>query len=457
MELTFRDKAASALVRLFSRPARPLPENNVKRYVQNILFKKELYLESAKALGTPQYFYDETSIESSVDRFYSTFKSRLENFHMFYAMKSNHLPEIARKVSDMGHGLDVSSGTELKNALAAGCRRIIFSGPGKRDEELELAAANSSIITIMLDSPGEYQRLAALLKRKKNGETDRICAGIRIRNPRQGYWNKFGIKLEDSGSFLKTVTEDGLIKASGLQFHTSWNLGPELQVKLIEDIAQHLKNKIPQDYLSDFRFFDIGGGYWPDNGEWLHPENTTAGRVIKTLMPGTKFENRHYYMKSTGLDYFALKISEALKNQGQFFKDLNIYAEPGRWISTKSMHILVKVIDIKERVNAVTDGGINILGWERPLTEYIPVINLSDPSMTENEFTVYGPLCTPDDVWGKNLFGSSIKNNDIIIIPDQGAYTYSLRQAFIKPVPRIIRYDGINLKILKGESEFLSY
>ena len=376
---------------------------------------------------------------------------------MFYAMKSNHLPEISQKAVKLGSGLDVSSGIELESALSTGCERIIFSGPGKRDEELELAVKNSERITIMLDSPGEFRRLSHVVKRSIKKSRNKISTGIRIRNPLQGNWNKFGTPLDELGHFLKIISEDNLIEAEGVQFHTSWNLGPETQIKLINNIGNFLMHRVPGNYRKNFRFLDIGGGYWPDSGEWLNPENTVAGKLIRTVFPGVKFDNRHYYMKSKGLAYFSKEISKTIMIHEDILNDLEIWAEPGRWISTCSMHILLKVIDVKKSDIAITDGGINILGWERPLTEYIPVINLTRPSGTEKNVTVFGSLCTPDDIWGRTLFGEDIKKGDILIIPDQGAYTYSLRQGFIKPVPRIVRYDGKNLTMIKGDKDFLSF
>ena len=457
MEQNFLDKTASAIVRLFSHPAKPLPDERIQRYVNGILLKKSLLLESASTLGTPQYFYDETAIEDSITKFNRAFKKHIDRFRMFYAMKSNHLTEISKMAVNLGSGLDVSSGMELTAALSTGCKNIIFSGPGKRDEELELAVNNSKRITIMLDSLSEYRRLLSIARKQKAENGTKISSGIRIRNPFQGTWNKFGTPLDELGHFLKTIAEDGIIEAAGIQFHTSWNLGPESQVKLINDIGNYLRHKVIDTHIKNFRFLDIGGGYWPDSGEWLNPENTMPGKLIRTVFPGVKFDNRHYYMKSKGLNAFARELSAAIKNNKDIMGDLEIWAEPGRWISTGCMHILVKVIDVKKSDTAITDGGINILGWERPLTEYIPLINLTRPSGAEKNITVFGSLCTPDDIWGRTLFGKDIKKDDIIIIPDQGAYTYSLRQAFIKPVPRIIRFDGKNLKTIKGDKDFLSF
>ena len=129
--------------------------------------------------------------------------------------------------------------------------------------------------------------------------------------------------------------------------------------------------------------------------------------------------------------------------------------EPGRWISDSSMHILLRVIDKKGADRFIADGGINLLGWERPLTEFIPVVNLSAFSGKELRSTIYGPLCTPDDIWGGSIFGRTVEPGDVILIPDQGAYTYSLRQAFIKPVAKVVKYEDGTLKEVERERSCL--
>jgi diaminopimelate decarboxylase len=134
---------------------------------------------------------------------------------------------------------------------------------------------------------------------------------------------------------------------------------------------------------------------------------------------------------------------------------MEVWVEPGRWISTPAMHILLQVIDKKNRGTVITDGGISMLGWERPLSEFIPVVNLSRPSVREIRKNIFGSLCTPDDIWGFSVFAAGIETGDILLIPDQGAYTYSLRQSFIKPRSRVVRFDGRHLeeveKIEKGD------
>ena len=102
------------------------------------------------------------------------------------------------------------------------------------------------------------------------------------------------------------------------------------------------------------------------------------------------------------------------------------------------MHLLLRVIDKKGTDLVITDGGTNAVGWERYESDYCPVLNLSQPAMEEKQCMILGSLCTPHDVWGYGYFGTGIEPGDILMIPDQGAYTYSLRQQFIKPVPEVV-------------------
>jgi len=101
------------------------------------------------------------------------------------------------------------------------------------------------------------------------------------------------------------------------------------------------------------------------------------------------------------------------------------------------MHILLTVVDKKAEDLVIVDGGTNIVGWERFETDYFPVINLSRPSLMERSSLIFGSLCTPHDVWGYGYFGDGIEPGDILMVPSQGAYTYSLRQSFIKPLAQV--------------------
>jgi len=45
---------------------------------------------------------------------------------------------------------------------------------------------------------------------------------------------------------------------------------------------------------------------------------------------------------------------------------------------------------------------------------------------------------------GYSYFGKDIDVGDVLLVPNQGAYTYSLRQEFIKPLPKAVEIIKTN-------------
>jgi diaminopimelate decarboxylase len=436
-------------IEIINRRNRRLPGYLLDRYVNGFIQKRGVFLESARQFGTPQYLFDEPSFILQITRFKEAFTRSLKKHRIYYAMKSNGFIGLCRKAVSEGLGLDVSSGVELSRALSLDCKQIIFSGPGKTDDELRCAVQNRDRVTLLMDSFGELYRVSNILKKGYDMDESPLKVGIRIRH--QNHWNKFGIPLRNLQDLFKEAWNTPGLDLCGIQFHTSWNLEPTPQTQMINRIGMYIREKIPVDLRESLQFLDIGGGFWPEQGEWLNPQNTLKGKLLEILMPDTRFKRDHYYLKASPIETFAHDIAVTIQKQGVPLCDLEIRMEPGRWISTPAMHILVKVIDIKHHQTVITDGGTNLLGWERPLTEYIPVINLSRPSLKERAIKIFGSLCTPHDIWGMSAFGDPIKNDDILLIPDQGAYTYSLRQGFIKPIAKVIQYEGNTLKLAEKE------
>ena len=196
-------------------------------------------------------------------------------------------------------------------------------------------------------------------------------------------------------------------------------------------------NQMPAQFNQSIEFIDIGGGYWPEEGEWLQFAGTQEGRgaVISSQSPG----QAHYKIPSTPIETFASILFTAIDTH--LFPRVNcrICFEPGRWICHSAMHLFFTVIDKKEDDLVITDAGTNAIGWERFETDYFPILNLSQSQLVENPCDILGSLCTPHDVWGYSYFGKDIRVGDLLMIPCQGSYTYSLGQNFIKPLPRVVR------------------
>jgi len=351
----------------------------------------------------------------------------------YYAVKSNNHPDVARTMLEAGFGLDVSSGLELEMALSIGARDIVFSGPGKTNAELQLAAAQADRVTVLIDSPGELHRLESIAAQFDQ----RMRCGVRLTVNPNGLWRKFGIVPQTLPSFWDEASRCRHIRLLGLQFHTSWNMSPDPQIEFIRNLGNVLA-EMPAAFISQLEFIDIGGGYWPSQGEWLQPAGTPEGRLLEALGQQTRPAAAHYRLPATGIEKFAEGLSAAIQRHLFSVANCRICLEPGRWICNDAVQLLFTVVDKKAPDLVITDAGTNAIGWERFETDYFPVLNLTRPAMDEKPCHVLGSLCTPHDVWGYAYWGEDIEPGDILMIPNQGAYTYSLRQNFIKPLPEFV-------------------
>ena len=407
---------------------------DLKNIVKTYFDKSSYYLGLFKKYQLPFYLLETEVLRKKASDFKNAFSSVLTNTSFYFAMKCNNHPELSGAMVKNGYGIDVSSGVELETALSVGAEDIIFSGPGKRESELLTAILNAGKVRILVDSFGELEKLKKIAKAYKT----EVRIGVRLTTNPNALWRKFGILPERLEEFYNEAIKSKYIKFEGLQFHTSWNMNPDAQCEVLKKIGFVL-GSVSEPCRKSVTFMDIGGGYWPEQGEWLHYETTNIGNLEKRLEcldPAKK--NVHYRFPAKSITFFADEISKVIKEHIFSKTECRICFEPGRWVCNDSVQIFVSVIDVKEPDIAIIDAGINTIGWDRFEYDYFPVLNLSRSAMNEKEFNILGSLCTPHDVWGYSYWGEDIKPGDILMIPMQGAYTYSLRQNFIKPIPDFI-------------------
>jgi len=445
-----------------------LPDQELLDFVEVNFRKGRQFIHTIGGHLTPCYLFEPGTIISRAKMFRRTFQNHLPDTGFYFAMKSNNLPDISRTVLGCGFGLDVSSGAELQIALELGAEDIVFSGPGKTIQELDLAIANHEKVVVLMDSFTEMKRLEKRAARQ--GKI--IRTGVRLTTEPHGLWRKFGIVSQDLQEFIQESKRYSHIRLQGLQFHSSWNMGPERQIAFIQELGSLIATLTPLE-REMITFIDIGGGYWPEQGEWLQPGGTPQGILIKAVgmnhphlveksdkdanqKSGVDSDVRaggyatansaqapaypHYLNPSMPIETFAVELSHAICDNIHNQISCRICFEPGRWICNDSMHIILKVVDKKYDDLVITDGGTNAIGWERFETDYCPILNISRPALTERECLISGSLCTPHDLWGYSYWGKDIQEGDLLMIPGQGAYTYSLRQSFIKAVPNVIAF-----------------
>lgn len=401
-------------------------------FVRSFVERRELFLSLAAKHGSPLYVLEEAVLLDRASRFVAAFRAELPDVRVYYAVKTNNCPEVARLLVRTGLGLDVSSGLELELAISAGATDIVFSGPGKTDAELAAAVRHRDRVTVLMDSFAELERL----DRSAAAAGEPVRAGVRLTADERGLWRKFGIRLDALPRFFGRAAACRGIRLSGLQFHTSWNLDPGRQVAFIERLGADLR-RLDASHRAAIEFLDVGGGFWPPQGEWLLPAAMPEGR-LRIDATDCSEPLVHHRVPAAPIETFAREIGNAVRTHVFPTGRCRVCAEPGRWIVNDAMHILLTVVDRKAEDLVITDAGTNAVGWERFESDYFPVINLTRPSAVERPCHVLGSLCTPHDVWGYAYHGEDIQPGDVLLVPTQGAYTWSLRQHFIKPLPKVV-------------------
>ena len=434
MSTTRTDDYLRLAAEVLKQDVAELSWQEISVFVASYIDRKDAFLQAAEQHGSPLYVIDVDALRQRASQFQEAFQGTFaQPPGIYYAVKSNHHPLIVRTFLDAGLGLDVSSGAELQLAVEQEAADIVFSGPGKTSTELALAVYHANRVVVLIDSFSELRRLEACAAQ---AHTD-IRAGVRLTSDPNGLWRKFGIAPSELGNFLSEAEQCPHVHLCGLQFHASWNMDPTRQTAFIRELAKVLE-ELPPRFRRQLEFVDIGGGYWPARGEWLHEAATPAGTLRGILAPGSASWDTPRRVPGTPIETFAHELGREVREYLTPHLDARICLEPGRWLCNDGMHLLMTVIDCKAPDLVITDAGTNAVGWERFEHDYFPVINLTRPALTEHPCNVLGCLCTPHDVWGYGYWGDGIQDGDILMIPTQGAYTYSLRQNFIKDLPKAV-------------------
>lgn len=413
-----------------------------KRFPKIKKLQKPL-LKIAHKNGTPLYIFDKAEAQKNIRDLKSAFKKEKVNLNIFFAIKSNYYSGMLKTVVEEGEGLDASSQRELKLALNAGAQKIIYTGPAKEQKDFELILKHASKITVNLESFRELKLLGTMAQKAKI----KVHCGLRIITKSQDGWVKFGLPLKDYKKFYLEAKRYKYLDFCGLHFHISLNETPTPYTKTLEELAIYFKENFNKEELQKFKYIDIGGGFYPEAFEAIHAWNPdqimkffTSDEYLEKII-ADKLHPRFIPVKVSSLHILAKKISQTFKNKiSPILPNAQLYCEPGRFICHSAMHILLKLVDIKNKYMGITDGGNNIIGWEKhQFFNYTPLFDLTHLDLKrETPFVVYGSLCTPDDIWGYYLYNKKIAEGDIILMPFQGAYTYTLAQEFIKDIPKVI-------------------
>ena len=258
-------------------------------------------------------------------------------------------------------------------------------------------------------------------------------------------WDKFGIPLTALSSFIKNVRSSGY-ELEAIQFHISYVKDAKTHADALKELSLYASKNISEGDRSQISIIDIGGGFTPETNEGDYPWNPKGyslfevDTITKKILALPK-SKRAKFSKPASLKSMAEAIKKVWnQNSKSLFPHATLYVEPGRYLSHASMHILLQVVDKKASNALILNGGWNMLGWEKyQYISYVPAYNVDNFSeIKEFPCLMYGNLCLPDDIWGYYLHGKKVEIGDRVLIPFQGAYTYTYRQEFIRGIPEVI-------------------
>lgn len=377
----------------------------------------------AQTYQTPLYVYDFDKVEKNFLEFKEAFAGRKSL--ICYALKANSNLSLLSFLASLGAGADCVSIGEVKRALIAGIPKykIIFSGVGKRDDEIE-EALREDILFLNLESYEEMQRVERIAQ--ELGKKARIS--IRV-NPNIDakthpyistglYENKFGVELEVAKQMYIYVKSSPYLEAVGVHFHIGsqlCDLSPITQAS--EKIADFLKSLLALKL--EIKFFDIGGGL------------------------GICYEDE----KIIPLYDYAQSILSTLKDC-----EPTIICEPGRRIVGDSGYLLTKVIGEKRNSHkrfVIVDGAMNDL--MRPTLYHATHKSfIVGKNGEESVCDIVGSICESGDYLAKDALLPPTQEGDLVVFENAGAYGYSMSSnynsrtrpaevALIRGTPKLIK------------------
>ncbi|MBI1188908.1 MAG: diaminopimelate decarboxylase [Alphaproteobacteria bacterium] len=386
----------------------------------------------AAAVGTPVYVYSTATLERHVQVMREAFAPT--PVLIAFAVKANANIAVLATLAAQGAGADTVSAGEIMRALNAGVppSRIIFSGVGKTDEELDYALAQG-IHQINVESAHELTRLGEIAARRN------VEAPVAIRvNPAIGAGGHQ--KISTGGADAKF----GVSAADALALYAAAQAHPHLDPK---GLAVHIGSQIR----------DL---------EPLRAAFQTLRTLTETLraqgLPLTRLD----LGGGLGVPYFnepdppapAAYAAMAKETLGGLNVDLAI--EPGRLIAANAGVLLTRVIRIQARADRrilVLDAGMSDLLRPAMYDAFHDLRPVRPSSQPPAPFDLVGPICETGDTFARARLLAPPQPGDLCAFMTAGAYgavmasTYNARPLVPETLVRGDRYWVVRRRLSVAE------
>lgn len=379
----------------------------------------------AARFGTPCYVYSRATLERHWRAFDQAFG---DHAHLIcFAVKANSNLAVLDVLARLGSGFDIVSVGELERVLAAGGdpQRVVFSGVGKRVDEIE-RALEVSIRCFNVESVAELERINAIAQRRGqvapvalrvNPDVDAgthpyIATGLAR--------NKFGIDIRLAPEVYQRAAALPGVRVTGIDCH----IGSQL-TELAPFVAALERVLTLADQLADLgialEHLDLGGGLgicYTDE----HPPEPAA--YVAALLDG---------------------LGE---------RDDPIFIEPGRAIAGNAGVLLTRVEHLKrqgERQFAIVDAAMNDLirpALYQAEQAIVPVCEAQDD--TRSTYELVGPVCETGDFLGQHRRLPVLCEGDLLAVRSCGAYGFVMSSNY-NSRPRVaeVLVDGDQMHLAR--------
>ncbi|MBB4689007.1 type III PLP-dependent enzyme domain-containing protein [Amycolatopsis jiangsuensis] len=378
----------------------------------------------AERFGTPAYVYDLDVAARSRDQLFGLLP---ENFALYYALKANPHPDLARELREGGCRAEISSTGELANALTAGFapEHILYTGPGKTDGELD-AAITAGVRLFSVESLTDLRHVGAVADRhgtvarcllRVNTTQGSASTGIRM----MGRPSQFGIDAETLPGSMPAFKAVAGTRVVGAHFFTMSNAQDEDSLLGEYEFVLQSAAQLRQEAGLPLELLDIGGGFsspYAVVGQRTDYPKLRAGleQLLDLYLPGWR----------TG--------------------EVELACESGRYLAGSCGTLLAGVVNVKESRGSrfvILDAGINVVGGLSGIGRLLPAAVGIEQAGHEPGHLV-GPLCTPGDSLAKAAKLPELAPGDVVTVPNVGAYgvTASLISFLGRPAPTEVVVRG---------------
>ena len=374
----------------------------------------------AEQFGTPLYVYDLDVIDRQVAALRAALPERVD---LAYAVKANPALAIVAHLGSLGLGADVASEGELATAIRAGIHpdRIVMTGPGKRDRELE-AAVGAGIRAVTVESLGELGRLEGIARTVGRRQPVLLRAAVsdvarleRVRLVGDDGAGKFGMDAGDLIDAARLTARSAHLDLLGLHAFGASNVLEASSLVAHVATTAHAARELARVSGTTVRIVDAGGGL------------------------GIPYEPHEESLDLVGFGHGLDGIVHGWATD-PYLAGARLVLEPGRFLVGAAGAYLARVIDTKAVDGtsiAILDGGVHhvlrpaLVGAEHRVRLFGASSGRPIP------VTVAGPLCSGLDVLATGAVMAPPSVGDLVAVLDVGAYgfTESMPYFLSHPIP----------------------